>query len=423
MPAKQPDVLKLQIGVLVLLAAIYFFQIVTPLRLHPDAVILLSLAESFEHGHGFLFHGQPTVFPPGYPILIATLMRLHIAHVWILVGISMACLVSGLLAVRPLLETFYSNRSSALTVCILTLLSFVVIKYSTMPLTDTCFFGVAMGCLAVLNSLASRLTIQKIASSLLLLIIAISLRRIGLILIPVFLWAIVGQPQIKRSVAHRSARWKIAGLAMAAAITALVAWEIYNTSTLRDFTASLGGHGVLEPISRLLDYRLKELGEIIVNWPAPALSPRVQNLLPYAGFLTLLLVLGGVIARRKQFNVADIFFISYALVILVWPFYDPRFWLPVMPLLIAYAGLSMKQMAKTGIAEYFVGGYLVWFVVMGLVTLASSIRISVSGSRIGDVYTEEVYHETYCAAGYCKGGFDSTQVVDPDGLHLLRTFK
>ena len=91
MSANQPDVQKLQTGVIAILVAVYILQMVTPLRLSIDTFVLLTAADSAARRGGLLYDGQPTQYPPGYPMLMAVLMRLGIAHVWVIVGVSVVC--------------------------------------------------------------------------------------------------------------------------------------------------------------------------------------------------------------------------------------------------------------------------------------------------------------------------------------------
>jgi hypothetical protein len=72
------------------------------------------------------------------------------------------------------------------------------------------------------------------------------------------------------------------------------------------------------------------------------------------------------------------------------------------------------------IAAHVCEGYVLMFVVLGLVTLASTTVMSFSGPRFTDGYP--LYRPTYCAAWHCKEGFDATK-VDPDALHLLRSYR
>ena len=430
MSANQPSVQKFQIGILLVLAIVYSLQIFTPLRLSTDTIVLLSAAQSAAHGGGLLYHGQPTQYPPGYPMLMAALLRLGIGHVWLIVGISMVSLLIGLGAVRFfLLRGFFSDESSLLTVCIVSLLSFVTIKYTVIPLTDPLFFGVAMCCLAVMCSAASRFTWRKLALSAALVFISISIRKIGITLIPVLFWIVVTRTEVQRHLIHLSVGMKAAIGAATAFATGIVVWLFFTASVMRRFamignaSAALGGHTVMDSVSNILAFHFKELGEIAINFPFPALGPMIRHWVPFVGAAVFLLVVGGLFSRRRRLGVVDIFFISYSAVILVWPFYDPRFWLPVLPFLVAYTGLSMKYLVEKGISAHLFEAWVLGFLIMGLPMLALGTMVTFSGASIGDTYNTELYHATYCAAGSCKRGFDPTQAVDPDALLVLQTFK
>ena len=115
---------------------------------------------------------------------------------------------------------------------------------------------------------------------------------------------------------------------------------------------------------------------------------------------------------------------SYSAVILVWPFYDPRFWLPVLPFLVAYVGLSLKYCVQKGISLHVFQVWVMGFAIMGLPVLASSTILSFSRSSFGDRYYVDRYHAAYCAAGYWEErGLDSTVPVDSDALRLLEAIK
>jgi len=430
MTAHQPDVQKLQIGIIVILVIVYIVQIVTPLRLSTDTVVLLSVAESAARGGGLLYHGHPSQYPPGYPLLIAALMRVDIANGWVIVGVSVSSILLGLaLAGRFLLPSFFGRESSALTICIVSLLSFVTIKYTVIPLTDPLFFGAEMCCLAAMRSAATRFTWRKLALSAVLVLISISIRKVGITLIPALLWIVITNPEVRGYVMRLSFPIKAAGGVLAAFVIGVGVWCFVAGSTTRRFamidtaSAVFAGHTWIDAALNILAYRVKELGEIAINLPYPALPPLIQHLLPFVGATVFLLVLGGVYSRRRQLGVADIFFVSYSAVILVWPYYDPRFWLPVMPFLVAYIGLSMRYCVQKGISAHVFEAWAVSFAIMGLPVLASSTILSFSGSSFGDRYYTDRYRATYCAAGYCERGFDSTQIVDSDALRLLQAFK
>jgi hypothetical protein len=274
--------------------------------------------------------------------------------------------------------------------------------------------------LAVMNSVASRVTWRKLLASATLVVISLCIRRIGVVLVPPLLWILFSRSEARLNIARLTARMKVAIILVVTSASIAFAWVIHATSTLRDFKEVFAGRALKPSVLGILHFRLTELGEITVNLPAQALPSVTHHLLPIVGAITSLLVCGGVFSRRKRFNTADIFFIGYVSILLVWPYCDTRFWLPVVPFLIAYAGLSFKCLMQFGFWKPIPEAYAVVFAIMGVLTLVSSTAISLSGSHFGDEYPE--YHATYCAAGYCKAASGSLQ-IDEDGLHLLRTYK
>jgi hypothetical protein len=281
-------VVKAQLGVILILVAVYFLQAATPLRLHPDTVVLLSVAETAEHGGGFLYHGQPTVFPPGYPTLLALLIRLNLAHVWVIVSLNVMFVAIGLLAVRSIFRSERFSESAVLAVCILSLLSFVFIKYSAIPLTDMLFFCISLCGLALMKrSVASQFSWNRLIGSVTLVIAAVCIRRIGVALIPALLYTLVFQSGMRDYVMRLSFRMKATNILAADSVGVAIIWAVRTTSTLQDFTLVLKGNTVVDSVPGILMFRLKELGEIAVNLPYFALLASFRIAFPSLGYWLL----------------------------------------------------------------------------------------------------------------------------------------
>lgn len=135
------------------------------------------------------------------------------------------------------------------------------------------------------------------------------------------------------------------------------------------------------------------------------------------------LVLGGLVSRRRQLGVVDIFFISYTAVMLVWPYYDPRFLVTGNAILDRVHWTVGEVQRPKGNLKHVFEAWALGFAIMGLPVLISSTIVSFSGLSFGDRCYPDRYRATYCAAGYCERGLDSTQSVDPDALQLLQAFK
>ena len=420
--------LFLHYGILFALLAVYCAQVFTPLRLHPDTVALLTLADSVAHGGAYVYPASLTVQPPGYPMLVAGLLRIGWAQVWVLISLNLLLLGAGLWAAWYILRrrNGYSDLA-ALKICILTLLSFVVVRHFTIPLTDVCFFGAALSAAALMESALElapgpRL-FRRLLASWILLAVALSLRRIGFALIPALIWTMVAHPHAADYLRRCSTGVRVLGATMIAAAAVITAWIGSKTATLIDWRVVGAGRNLMETERQILDFRFSELGEIAFNLPRVSFPAGLQSALPFLGVGVLGVIVAGGLLRRR-FGPTEAFLLSYIGILFLWPFYDPRFWLPVIPLLIAYAGLAIRGLtARYPACQAAVGVYSVAFAVVGAAMLASSTAMTFAGANFPNVYREGYYRPTYCAVYRSCDGATVSGAVDRFALHVLQTFR
>ena len=409
--------------VLAVLALGYAVQAATPLRLHPDNVPLLAIAESAAHGTGFLFRGQPTVFPPGYPAVVAVLFRLGLAHSWELIAFNLFGLAGGFLALRYILaRRFGATPLATLNVCIASLLSFVFIRYVAIPLTDPYFFGVAMAALALLVSaegVEKRPFPGRVLAAWALVALAISIRRVGVALIPPLVWATVSRKELREWVRQRSAAAKAGGIAAAAGLAGATGWIVARTSTLRDFHSVLAGYGWWAAVRQIVGIRLTELGEMTANLPRFILPGTMQSALPWIGVALAGLVAAGM-WMGGRWGTIEVFFASYAAVLFCWPFSDARFWLPVIPFLIVYLWRAANRWLRLEFLQAAGGAYVGVYAILGVLNLSLSTAVTFSGRNFPNVYQDGMYRDTYCTV------FQScaiTTAPDPLIVHVYQTFR
>lgn len=412
-------------GLLALLAICFVLQAFSPLRLNPDAIALLSVGESVAHGRGFFDYGKMTVFPPGYPALLAVLLRAGLAHPWVIVGLNVVFLSVGLLATCSLLiHDFFEDKATVLIICSFFLLSFVVIKHVTLPLTDVPFFACSMCCLALMNQSTKsdshwRFVILAVTAWLLALA-AIAVRRIGVALVPPLVFMIVRSPQFK-SLLKRSFLWITLVIILVIVFVGAGTTQVIATaSTLSDFIRVVENSRVSALILQTLSYRFTELGELFDNFPISMTPTKLLVMVPWAGVVLFLLTLFGFATKRMAIGPTDVFLVCYMGILFAWPFQDPRFWLPVVPLLIAYSVLAVSN---PRFPKGVVTIYGIIFAAFGFFAIAYSTRISFAGSRFPERYLDGRMRSTYCAAiQSCRDGADSNK-VDAKALRLLREYK
>ncbi len=125
-----------------LLVFAYLLQARSPLRLNTDSVVLLSIGASVADGHGFLYRGEATHFPPGYPAMVALLDRLGLASSWSFILLNCAFLGVSLVACYLFCRNPLGLAPSASAgACCMVMLSFVLVKHVTIPVSDVAFLG------------------------------------------------------------------------------------------------------------------------------------------------------------------------------------------------------------------------------------------------------------------------------------------
>ena len=101
---------------------------------------------------------------------------------------------------------------------------------------------------------------------------------------------------------------------------------------------------------------------------------------------------------RKRVEVIDVYLAGYGAILLVWPYRDARFWIPVFPILVGYSWLVFQWAGRWRGIRWGAPVYLASYSVLGAVALAYISWISLSGDSFPDRYAGGVYRESYQAA-------------------------
>jgi hypothetical protein len=407
---------------LVALSAIYLLQLVSPLRLNTDATSFLTLAASFLDGQGFVIDGRPTHFPVGYPLMLVALARTGLACSASIIGLNMIMLASGWAGAAYLLRRSFGFDTALVSLlCAMTLLSWVFVKHVTLPLSDVPYFGISMICLAMLRwsmdqSLPRRLIGMAVGMA--LVIAAVAIRTAGIALIPAFVvsclpakgWARL--PLWFKRYPRRSAIVLVT-LFTAAAVGCMA---ITQSRYFSEMVAEWSGWTELSRI------RLEDWGELVINTSMAKLPRSLQAVFPCAGAIGAFLVCLGA-ARRAKFGIVDAYAVSYTAILLVWPYRDCRFWLPVFPILAAYSWLALEGIAA---AQWVSGArvaYIAAFSLMGCVGLYYSSQISLSGERFPDLYGGGIYRDSYRVITARQSGANSfADRGDPRLIRLIERY-
>ena len=103
-----------------------------------------------------------------------------------------------------------------------------------------------------------------------------------------------------------------------------------------------------------------------------------------------------------------------------WPFYDPRFWVPVVPLIAVVA----TRISFTGALwrRVVTGGWLVVYLLLGLVSIGYYTYTSVSAETMARTQANGVYRNEYETIIFGKPLSDTAKQIDPAALEVIRRY-
>lgn len=415
--------------VLVLVFSVYILQTLTPLRLVGDGIDYLLQASSAADGHGFLVHGQASMRPPGYPFLIFTAIKLGVGKPWAIVALNCVFLAIGCIGTYALSRhAFGLGAAPASVICLLTLLSFVFVRQITQPLSDVSFFAVSILCIFLLARAESDRHAHggfwRMACIGLLIAACIELRTVGFTLIPGFGWVLLGgRPRIT-ALLHSYRHHIVPALLISLAAVVLAIWAgtlVVHTRYFQFNQPILEHSGVFGTVvSNVWDHTL-EWGEMAANVPASKLPAGFANALRGIGAVAMMIFAVGLWDRRSRLGGAEVYVVGFTFVVIAYPWFDTRLWLPLLPLLMNYFYVGLKRLSSPSILTPAVWGHCSVFCLFGFLALAYSTRLTFSGSRFPELYGDGRLQSAYIVAA---GGRPADyKDVDTDAVYLLRRYR
>ncbi len=411
------------IAALVVLAAVYLVMPLAPLRLNGDVVEMLTLADSFAHGRGLLFHGGPSHYPPGYPVLVASLERVGWANGISLIVLNLMCIgaasVAGYFIYR---QAFTLDRPVALLLTTASLGSWILLRAAPVATGDAAFLAPSTGALALMcwtERREGRAFRAGLSGSLVLTILAVLLRTAGIVLAaPLIFTALRLRPETWLHRARQTARPRRIALMLAFCVTSLLLRTEYGAEAVGEYRSLISS-------AKERDYRLtgliKAVFHVALNLPpvhGPLPTPPVMSA---AGVVILLFWWArGLWSRRARLGAVDVYLVAHLALMACWPFPSQRLWLPAQPVLFGWMWAALQG---PGGAVRFKLSAAAWgtvYACFAAATVAYSVRLSLSGPRF-----PEIYANGHVASAYhvVDGTAPASASAWYDGIAMLRTFE
>lgn len=393
-------------ALLIVLVIVYLLNTTSWVRLNTDATRYLMILEYIK-GNPYFINAKNDFYPHGYPRLLQAMDALGILRKELTLLINLISLLGGTYFFCKIL-----NVRDIPVVLVFSLLCWVNINHFALGIPDLLFMmtsAVSLYCFQLFleNRRRRDLVFFFIGTA-----ISIYLRTAGVFIplaITLFLW-------------YKNIR-KINPFLQIGFVISSLAVVIFNWSSLKtkvDYLRQLDidalfGPGEMNLLGRLRIHTI-ELGEIAANIGIAKLS-----LIVPANIAPVILLLSGIAAMvvivhyiiKQKIYEKFIFWpiLTYSGIIFVWPFYDARFFIPIIPfLLIAFIHTMQVNWKPLRLAA-------IPFILIGLASLAFCSRLSLDKD-----YFVNNYSTKHLQGIYSKYRNGVTPAAADTTLYLLRKY-
>jgi len=358
--------------------------------------------------------------------MILLLGKIGIATSWAFVALNCVALGIGCWASCYILRrSFEFSSTTALVICLLTSLSFLMVRNVTYTLSDIPYFGLSTPCLWMLLRAETESASRRwkwLLAILPFIVINIEVRTIAIVMIPAFLWAAMGGMPAAKRVYPRLLPYRYLLLA-AFVVGVAVSCELLIHSRYWQFNLpTFLRRGIVRSLASNFNDHTSEWGEMIVNVPLSRLPAALMWPVRILGATAILTSIFGIWKKRDQIDSLLLYLLGGAAIVFVYPWFDTRLWLPFFPFLMGYILLGLRQIAPSRALRPAILVYTCCFCVLGVAALIFSTRLSFAGSRFPDLFGDGHFRATYRLA-LLKEQPAAGERIDPDGLYLLRRFE
>lgn len=395
---------------------VYIADLFTPLRLHVDTVRYYLIKDCIEIGCPPDSDAAHDYFPYGYTALLLILSKLGILKSFTIVLINSIFLVAGTYFVYKV----FQKRIGLYQLFVLVLFNWLFIKFVAHPLSEMQYIFFSLSSVYCYHRFTQSKKIWYLLASLLLGWVAFMTRTIGVTLIAAIVLGILWEYREQQLTFFRKNKLLVAGIFLILAL-ALVLFSKFLG--LNHYANVLSEHFKEASFLKRVGWRFKEWGEIFINTPSNKIIDRLAGKPGEIAFMAFgLLVLAWFMYTMFSRKNAIPFFIKaylifYCLIMFNWPFNDPRFWVPVMPLMAAivlHGNFTRRLLKAAAIALTIV------YLVLGFIAGGYMVYSSYNKEFFVRNQARGSYKNEYEIHFYGKPQSDTAKKIDKDVLFILQ---
>jgi len=409
---------------------LYVLNLNSPLRLNTDAISYFSLEETIENGTPGIIKGVKSHFSLGYPYYLWMLNKINLLASPFIILSNIIFIFITLFFISKLLysEKAIAVNNDLIQLITITLLSWIIIKHFTLPLPDILYLGISFCSLYFMHLYMKRHLVKLIIIAFILCLIAIMLRVIGISLIAIMVFVLykVQRQKAKHPTTSNKATifiilFVILMLSIGSTLLGFEQPSIYIKEFLSRISQSENKHNY---IFNNLKGHFIELGEIFVNAPFSKIDiiiPHTISVLVFIAFGTICftIIAATLWFKRKSLDLPHIYLLVYSPIILIWPWHDARFWLPVLPI-IYYIIFIDKAFIRFRFYTALKKVYLTYFLIIGLCALLYTTKLSLNRESFPYLYSKQ-FIKAY-SQHYGKNKIGAQDGLNESALKILNKY-
>jgi hypothetical protein len=182
-------------------------------------------------------------------------------------------------------------------------------------------------------------------------------------------------------------------------------------------TSLLHQYGVGHFVWLSANVHFEDFGQLAINLPWTKLPAPTILLIKATGAIAFFLFAWGAILLFKSSPLLSLYLLGCSLLILPWPYTDPRFWLPILPYVVVAIWKAIVQISGP-LPKWTTAGYVALFSIAGFVALGYSTWITFSGPMFPSRYGDGGLSHAYAAR--CAAPLDP---ANGDAITLLQRYE
>jgi hypothetical protein len=412
---KQAHLLKWGIYIL---GFLFFLNCFTPIRLHYDMLRYFANKDCFESKCPP--DADPNDYLPyGYTALLVILSKLGILRSFSIVFINCLYLFGGLYFVR---KVFTSIRSPWF-LFLLVLLNWTIIKFVVHPLSELQYLFFSLASIYTFYRFIQHKNFWNLVLAFLLAGLAFLTRTVGVSLLVALFVSLLWEYRKQVIELVKNNKLLVIAFALCAAIVLIFSKQLglnhYTGVMSKQFDEGLH-------FSNVIAWHFSEWGEIILNTS----KFKIIGFLPHALGDSLFAGLGILglagfificfIRKNKVPFIVKAYLFFYIMLMFNWPFADPRFWVPIIPLIAGV--VSQTSFTQNRIVKILSVLFLLLYALLGIISLSYMTYTSFNKEALSKTQAKGVYRNEYETHFFGKPLSDTVTHVNANLVEFLNKY-